>query len=307
MASKELAFDLEARQHLLAGVEKLANAVKATLGPRGRNAVIDKSWGGPTVTKDGVTVAEEIQLASKAENMGAMLVKEAASKTSDDAGDGTTTSTVLAEALFREGLRYIAAGVDANGLVRGMKQGVEAACQAIDDLATPIKGKADVKNVATISANNDPEVGTIMADAFEKVGVGRELFAKRSARVLQPAQFVRPGLVVGVKPDSLAQRIGVSRAGLVEQLAAPRLQITQRLLALVGLWRWLSVAAVLLMVALLPAACRTAHRIGGATRAFALLAAYYASPSLSAMRQNLLAPSATSGGGSAMESPKNGV
>lgn len=170
MASKELAFDLEARQHLLAGVEKLANAVKATLGPRGRNAVIDKSWGGPTVTKDGVTVAEEIELSNKAENMGAMLVKEAASKTSDDAGDGTTTSTVLAEALFRAGLRYIAAGVDANALVRGMKKGVEAATKSIDALATPIDGKADVQNVATISANNDPEVGKIMADAFEKVG-----------------------------------------------------------------------------------------------------------------------------------------
>jgi hypothetical protein len=153
-----------------AGVEKLANAVKATLGPRGRNAVIDKSWGGPTVTKDGVTVAEEIELRDKAENMGALLVKEAASKTSDDAGDGTTTSTVLAEALFREGLKYIAAGVDANALVRGMKKGVETAGKAIDELATPINGKADIQNVATISANNDPEIGKIMADAFEKVG-----------------------------------------------------------------------------------------------------------------------------------------
>ena len=151
-------------------MEKLANAVKVTLGPRGRNAVLDKSWGGPTVTKDGVTVAEEIELSTKAENMGAMLVKEAASKTSDDAGDGTTTSTVLAEALFREGLRYIAAGVDANALVRGMKKGVEAARSRSMTLATPIEGKADIQNVATISANNDPEVGKIMADAFEKVG-----------------------------------------------------------------------------------------------------------------------------------------
>ncbi len=170
MATKELTFDLEARQALLAGVEKLAKAVKATLGPRGRNAVIDKSWGGPTVTKDGVSVAEEIELRDKAENMGAMLVKEAASKTSDDAGDGTTTATVLAEALFKEGLRYIAAGVDANALVRGMKRGVELSTKAIDDMATPISGKRDIQNVATISANNDPEVGKIMADAFEKVG-----------------------------------------------------------------------------------------------------------------------------------------
>ena len=170
MGTKELTFDIEARQALLAGVEKLAAAVKATLGPRGRNAVIDKSWGGPTVTKDGVTVAEEIELRNKAENMGAMLVKEAASKTSDDAGDGTTTATVLAEALFKEGLRHIAAGVDANALVRGMKKGVEEVTKAIDALATPIKGKKDIENVATISANNDPEVGKIMADAFEKVG-----------------------------------------------------------------------------------------------------------------------------------------
>jgi len=170
MATKELTFDLEARQALLAGVEKLASAVKSTLGPRGRNAVIDKSWGGPTVTKDGVTVAEEIELTSKVENMGALLVKEAASKTSDDAGDGTTTATVLAEALFKEGLRYVAAGVDANALVRGMKKAVEAVAADIDGRATPINGKADIKNVASISANNDPEVGKIMADAFEKVG-----------------------------------------------------------------------------------------------------------------------------------------
>jgi chaperonin GroEL len=170
MAAKELTFDIEARQALLAGVEKLAKAVKATLGPRGRNAVIDKSWGGPTVTKDGVTVAEEIELRNKAENMGAMLVKQAASKTSDDAGDGTTTATVLAEALFREGLKYIAAGVDANALVRGMKQAVITASKAIDDLAVPVKGKADIQNVAAISANNDAEVGKIMADAFDRVG-----------------------------------------------------------------------------------------------------------------------------------------
>ncbi len=170
MATKELTFDIEARKALLTGVEKLAKAVKSTLGPRGRNAVIDKSWGGPTVTKDGVTVAEEIELTDKAENMGAMLVKEAASKTSDTAGDGTTTATVLAEALFREGLRYIAAGVDANALVRGMKKAVETAGTAIEGMAKPINGKADIQNVATISANNDPEVGKIMADAFEKVG-----------------------------------------------------------------------------------------------------------------------------------------
>ena len=170
MASKELTFDLDARQALLAGVGKLAGAVKSTLGPRGRNAVIDKSWGGPTVTKDGVTVAEEIELRDKAENMGALLVKEAASKTSDDAGDGTTTATVLAEAIFREGLKHIAAGVDANALVRGMRQGVDLVVKDIQSQAKPVNGKGDIQNVATISANNDAEIGKIMADAFNKVG-----------------------------------------------------------------------------------------------------------------------------------------
>ena len=170
MAVKELAFDHDARQALLRGVEKLSAAVKSTLGPRGRNAVLDKSWGGPTVTKDGVTVAEEIELRDKNENMGARLVKEAASRTSDEAGDGTTTSTVLAEALFREGLRQIAAGADANALVRGMRTGVDLVVDSIGKLAKPVGGKADIQSVASISANNDPEIGKIMADAFEKVG-----------------------------------------------------------------------------------------------------------------------------------------
>jgi len=170
MAVKELTFDIEARQALLAGVEKLARAVKSTLGPRGRNAILDKSWGGPTVTKDGVSVAEEIELRDKAQNMGAKLVKEAAIKSSDDAGDGTTTATVLAEALFKEGLKYIAAGVDANQLVRGMKKAVEVASEAIKKLSKPVSGKADIQNIATISANNDAAIGKIMADAFEKVG-----------------------------------------------------------------------------------------------------------------------------------------
>ncbi|MCA9279004.1 MAG: chaperonin GroEL [Phycisphaeraceae bacterium] len=170
MATKELTFDIDARQSLLEGVEILAKAVKSTLGPRGRNAVLDKSWGGPTVTKDGVSVAEEIQLRDKAKNMGVMLVKEAASQTSDDAGDGTTTATVLAEAIFREGLTMISAGVDANALVRGIRSATNVVTKQIDAMSTPIKGKADIQNVATISANNDSEVGKIMADAFQKVG-----------------------------------------------------------------------------------------------------------------------------------------
>jgi len=168
MAVKELAFDNDARKSLLAGVEKLAAAVKSTLGPRGRNAVIDKSWGGPTVTKDGVTVAEEIELRNKVENMGAQLVKEAASKTSSDAGDGTTTATVLAEALFKAGLRHLAAGVEANTLVRGMHKAVGAAVGEIQKMSRPVEN--NIAAVASISANNDMSIGKIMADAFNKVG-----------------------------------------------------------------------------------------------------------------------------------------
>ncbi len=172
MAAKELVFESDARMALLAGVEKLAAAVKSTLGPRGRNAVLDKSWGGPTVSGDGVTVAEEIELRDKNENMGAQLVKEAASKTSEAAGDGTTTSTVLAEALFKAGLKQITAGVDANALVRGMKKAVDQVVAEINKLSRPIdvSKKDEITNVATISGNNDPEIGRVMAEAFMKVG-----------------------------------------------------------------------------------------------------------------------------------------
>jgi len=172
MAVKELAFEAEARASLLAGVEKLARAVKATLGPRGRNAVIDKSWGGPNVTKDGVTVAEEVELSDKNENMGAKLVKEAASKTSKIAGDGTTTATVLTEALFKEAYKNLAAGADAMALKRGMEAGAKAATDKLLSLAKPVDiGKTDdIVNVASVSANNDREIGKIMAEAFQRVG-----------------------------------------------------------------------------------------------------------------------------------------
>jgi chaperonin GroEL len=171
MAVKELAFDTDARKSLMAGVEKLAAAVKSTLGPRGRNAVLDKSWGGPTVTKDGVSVAEEIELRCKVENMGAKLVKEAASKTSDDAGDGTTTATVLAEAIFRAGLKYVTAGAEANALVRGIRKAVTVATNQISSMAKPVAGvSGGIAAVASISANNDEEVGQMMAKAFDKVG-----------------------------------------------------------------------------------------------------------------------------------------
>jgi len=169
MAAKQLAFDVEARKSLLSGVEKLAKAVKATLGPRGKNAVIDRGWGAPKVTKDGVTVAEEIDLTDKSENMGAKLVKEAASKTSNVAGDGTTTATVLAEALFREGFKMVTAGADAMAINRGMKQAAAALIEEIKKLAKPVK-EAEIEQVAAIAANNDPEIGKQLAEAMKKVG-----------------------------------------------------------------------------------------------------------------------------------------
>ena len=172
MAVKQLAFESEARAKLLSGVEKLAAAVKSTLGPRGRNAILDKGWGGPTVTKDGVTVAEEIEFRDKNENLGAKLVKEAASKTSKVAGDGTTTATVLTEAVFKEAYRNLAAGADAMALARGMQKAAKAVTDKLAELAKPIDiTKAnDIINIASVSANNDVEIGKIMADAFQQVG-----------------------------------------------------------------------------------------------------------------------------------------
>src|SRR4029078_8350534 len=167
-----LAFDTEARKSLLEGVMKLSRAVKATLGPRGRNAVIDKGWGAPTVTKGGVTVAGEGELKDKYENIGAKLVKEAASKTSDVAGDGTTTATVLAEAIFKEGYRGLASGADAMALARGIRKAVDACLDNLKKQPRPSDAsrKDDIENVASISANNDREIGKIMADAFARVG-----------------------------------------------------------------------------------------------------------------------------------------
>ena len=172
MAAKMLAFDIDARKSLLTGVQKLSKAVKTTLGPRGRNAVIDKGWGAPTITKDGVTVAEEVELKDKYENIGAKLVKEAASKTSSVAGDGTTTATVLAEAIFSEGYRALTSGVDAMAIGRGVRAAVEAVVEDLKSQSRPIDAtsKKDIQDVATISANNDAAVGKIMADAFMKVG-----------------------------------------------------------------------------------------------------------------------------------------
>ncbi len=170
--AKQMVFDDKARQPLLAGVSKLARAVRSTLGPRGRNAVLDKGWGSPKVTKDGVTVAEDIDLDDPEENLGAQLVKEAASKTNDVAGDGTTTATVLAEAIYREGLKMIAAGADPMALSRGLSKATDAVTAEIYKIATPIseKNKKEIQQVATIAGNNDPTIGNVLADAFLKVG-----------------------------------------------------------------------------------------------------------------------------------------
>ncbi len=172
MAVKQLAYEQDARQALKCGVEKLANAVKSTLGPRGRNAVLDKGWGGPTVTKDGVTVAEEIELIDKYENMGAQLVKEAASRTSEVAGDGTTSATVLAEAIFKHGLRNLAAGADSNSVNRGIEKAVRKVVEELGEMSRAVRAnkRDDIVNVARISANNDEAIGKLLADCFEKVG-----------------------------------------------------------------------------------------------------------------------------------------
>src|SRR5580698_6592695 len=172
MAAKQLAYSDEARQPLLAGVSKLARAVRSTLGPRGRNAVLDKGWGAPKITKDGVTVAEDIELDDPYENLGAKLVREAASKTNDVAGDGTTTATVLAEAIYKEGLRMIAAGADPMALSRGISKATELVFEAIKKMATPIdeKNRKEIEQIATIAGNNDPSIGKVLSDAFMKVG-----------------------------------------------------------------------------------------------------------------------------------------
>jgi chaperonin GroEL len=172
VVAKQIVFDDDARGPLLAGVSKLARAVRSTLGPRGRNAVLDKGWGSPKVTKDGVTVAEDIELDDPCENLGAQLVKEAASKTNDVAGDGTTTATILSEAIFREGLKMVASGADPMALSRGISKAVDVCVAQIKKISTPIneKSKSDIRQVATIAGNNDPDIGNVLADAFTKVG-----------------------------------------------------------------------------------------------------------------------------------------
>ncbi|MFB3785043.1 MAG: chaperonin GroEL [bacterium] len=170
MAAKQLLFRDEARGKVLKGVEKLARAVKVTLGPKGRNVVLDKKWGSPTVTKDGVTVAKEIELEDKYENMGAQMVREVASKTSDVAGDGTTTATVLAEAIYREGLKYVTAGANPIAVQRGIQLAADAVVKNLQSQSRKVKDRSEIANVATISANGDSSIGEIIADAMDKVG-----------------------------------------------------------------------------------------------------------------------------------------
>src|SRR4051812_39993564 len=168
--AKQLLYTDDARKKLLSGAEKLAHAVGITLGPTGRNVIIDKSFGGPTVTKDGVTVSKEIDLADPFENMGAKLVNAVAQKTSDVAGDGTTTATILALAIYQEGLRNITAGANPTAVKRGIDKAVEAVTNKLDEVSKRLTKKEEMEQVASISANNDPKIGKLMAEAFEKVG-----------------------------------------------------------------------------------------------------------------------------------------
>src|SRR5713226_7864341 len=200
MAVKQLSYSDDARQKLLTGVGKLARAVRATLGPRGRNAVLDKGWGSPNVTKDGVTVAEEIELQDPYENMGAQLVKEAASKTSNVAGDGTTTATVLAEAIYREGLKNIASGADPMALTRGIQKAVDRIVDELHKMAEKINDDDDkeITEVATIAANNNKEIGAKLAEAMKKVGASNGVITVEEGKsadtevvVVQGMQFDR--------------------------------------------------------------------------------------------------------------------
>ncbi|HTO55881.1 MAG TPA: TCP-1/cpn60 chaperonin family protein, partial [Myxococcota bacterium] len=170
MAAKDIRYHQNAREKMLAGVNGLANAVRVTLGPKGRNVIIEKSWGSPTVTKDGVTVAKEIEFEDKFENMGAQMVKEVASKTSDTAGDGTTTATVLAQAIFREGAKLVAAGVNPMELKRGIDKAVGAITEELKKVSKPTRNSEEIAQVGTVSANGDEAIGKMLAQAMEKVG-----------------------------------------------------------------------------------------------------------------------------------------
>src|SRR5215204_4192267 len=189
LMAKQIVYGDASRQGILRGVNSLANAVKVTLGPRGRNVVIDKKFGSPTITKDGVTVAKEIELQDPLENMGAQMVREVASKTSDVAGDGTTTATVLAQAIFREGVRTVAAGANPMALKRGIEKAVAQALKEIKRLSKPVKGDA-IAQVGSISANGDAAIGGIIARAMEKVGKDGVITVEESRTMETTLEFV---------------------------------------------------------------------------------------------------------------------
>ncbi len=190
MSAKQIAFDMEARDAMRKGVSKLARAVKVTLGPKGRNVIIQKSFGSPTVTKDGVTVAKEIELEDKYENMGARMVREVASKTSDTAGDGTTTATVLAEAIYNEGLKAVVAGTNPMLMKRGIERAVEDVVARLQSMKIDVKSKKDMQNVASVAANNDAEIGTIIAEAMDKVGKDGVLTVEEGKTTATSHEFV---------------------------------------------------------------------------------------------------------------------
>jgi chaperonin GroEL len=190
MSAKQIAFDQEAREAMKRGIAKLAKAVKVTLGPKGRNVIIQKSFGSPTVTKDGVTVAKEIQLPDHYENMGAAMVKEVASKTSDVAGDGTTTATVLAESIFNEGLKAVVAGTNPMLMKRGMEKAVEDIVAKLKNMSIPVKGKKDLENVATVAANGDADIGNIIAEAMDKVGKDGVITVEEAKTLKTDHEFV---------------------------------------------------------------------------------------------------------------------
>jgi chaperonin GroEL len=190
MSAKQIAFDQEAREAMRRGVSKLTRAVKVTLGPKGRNVIIQKSFGSPTVTKDGVTVAKEIELEDKYENMGARMVREVASKTSDTAGDGTTTATVLAEAIYNEGLKAVVAGTNPMMMKRGIEKAVEDIVSKLQAMKIDVKSKRDMQNVASVAANNDEEIGTIIAEAMDRVGKDGVLTVEEGKTLATTHEFV---------------------------------------------------------------------------------------------------------------------
>src|SRR6266699_5161159 len=190
MAAKQIAFDQEAREAMRQGIGKLARAVKVTLGPKGRNVILQKSFGSPTVTKDGVTVAKEIELEDKYENMGAQMVKDVASKTSDVAGDGTTTATVLAEAIYNEGLRAVVSGINPMLMKRGIEKAVDDVVEKLKKMSIPVKSKKDLEAVATVASNNDTEIGRIIAEAMERVGKDGVITVEEGKTIQTGHEFV---------------------------------------------------------------------------------------------------------------------